>query len=53
MASKTGRPDSPTTWPALVARIMEIGSESWVKLFRVSILIMLLGGVLWLVASVR
>jgi hypothetical protein len=32
---------------------MEIGSESWVKLVRVSILIVLLGGVLWLVASVR
>lgn len=31
MASKTGRPDPPSTWPALVARIMEIGSESWVK----------------------
>jgi hypothetical protein len=53
MASKTGRPDPPSTWPALVARIMEIGSESWVKLIRVSILIVLLGGVLWLVASVR
>jgi hypothetical protein len=54
MASKAGRPDrEPGTWPAVVARIVEIGSESWVKLIRVSILIMLLGAVLWLVASTR
>jgi hypothetical protein len=54
MASKAGRPDrEPDTWPAVVARIIEIGSESCAKLIRVSILIVLLGAVLWLVASVR
>ena len=52
MASNAGRPDrEPSTWAAVVARIVEIGSESWVKLIRVSILIVLLGAVLWLVAS--
>jgi hypothetical protein len=54
MASKAGRPGrEPVTWPAAVARIVEIGSESWAKLIRVSILIVLLGAVLWLVASAR
>jgi hypothetical protein len=54
MASKAGRPDrEPGTWPAVVARIMEIGLESWVKLIRVGILIVVLGAVLWLVASAR
>jgi len=54
MASKAGRADGePGTWPAVVARIVEIGPESWVKLIRVSILIVLLGAVVWLVASAR
>lgn len=54
MASNAGGPDRERgTWPAVVARIMEIGSESWAKLIRVSILIVLLGAVVWLVASAR
>jgi hypothetical protein len=54
MASKAGRPDrEPGTWPAAAARIVEIGSESWARLIRVSMLIMLPGAVLWLVASAR
>ena len=54
MANEAGRPDrDPSTWPAVLARIMEIGSESWEKLIRVSILIVLLGIAAWLVSSVR
>jgi hypothetical protein len=54
MASKAGRPDrEPGTWPAAVARIVGIGSESWARLIRVSILIVVLGAALWLVASAR
>lgn len=54
MASRAGRADrGPGTWPAAVTRIVEIGSESWGKLIHVSILIAVLGAVVWLVASAR
>ncbi len=54
MAGKADRADrDPATWPAAVARIVEIGSESWGRLIRVSILIAVLGAVVWLVASAR
>ena len=54
MTNEVQRPDrDPSTWPAVLARIMEIGSESWEKLIRVCILLTLLGVVLWLLASVR
>ena len=43
----------PDTWPGVVSRIVEIGSESWDKLMRVGILLALLGGAVALIALVR
>ena len=43
----------PDTWPGAVTRLLELGSESWGKLIRVSVLLVLLGGTAWLIASVR
>jgi hypothetical protein len=43
----------PDTWPAVLLRLVELGAESWAKLVRVSVLLVLLGGVLWLIASMR
>jgi hypothetical protein len=43
----------PDTWPGVVSRFLELGSESWAKLIRVCILLALLGGVVWLIASAR
>ena len=43
----------PDTWPGVVTRLLELGSESWDKLIRVCILLVLLGGVAWLIASMR
>lgn len=46
----SGYPDS---WPGFVSFLFRLGPESWVKLLPVSILLVLLGGVVWLVASAR
>ena len=43
----------PDTWPGVVTRLLELGSESWDKLIRVSILLVLLGGVVALIALLR
>jgi hypothetical protein len=45
--------DYPDSWPGVVVRVLELGSESWDKLIRVSVLLALLGGVVWLIASTR
>lgn len=63
-ASREGRPTMarndvdkpsgyPDSWPGLVSLLFKLGTESWVKLLRVSILLVLLGGVVWLIASAR
>jgi hypothetical protein len=36
-----------------VSFLFRLGTESWVKLLQVSILLMLLGGVVWVIASAR
>jgi hypothetical protein len=43
----------PDTWPGVVSRLLELGSESWDKLLRVSILLALLGILAWFLTSVR
>lgn len=43
----------PDSWPGVVSRILELGSESWAKLIRVSILLVLLGAAAWVIISVR
>lgn len=43
----------PDTWPGVVGRLLELGSESWSKMIRVAILLALLGGVMWLIVSTR
>jgi hypothetical protein len=51
--------DYPDTWPGVVSRLLELGSESWDKFFRVCMLVALLGvlallgGVVWVIASTR
>ena len=43
----------PNTWPGVVTRIFELGTQSWIKLLQVSILLVLLGGVVALIVIAR
>jgi hypothetical protein len=44
----SGYPDS---WPGVAALVLRLATESWVKLVQVCIVLVLAGGVVFLVAS--
>ena len=39
----------PDTWPGVVSHLIELAAESWPKLVRVIIVVVLLCGVVWLI----
>ncbi len=43
----------PDSWPGFCSYLFKLGTESWVGLLQVSILLVLLAGVVWLIASAR
>jgi len=44
------KPDRhPDTWPGVVSRLLELVSDSWAKLIRVSIAVVVLCGSYWLI----
>jgi hypothetical protein len=45
--------NDPETWLGLIWRIVRTASQSNANLIRVSVLILIAGGVLWVIASVR
>jgi hypothetical protein len=41
----------PTTWPALIAWIIDAGTKSWAKLLQVATLIAIITLAIWLATS--